>query len=582
MKRFILLLAALALLGASVAAAEDVALPMNAAECPIRMEDVVPMSVAEIPLPDVRLMPGDLPPVTDLSRHADKIYFTVFGHSDFDRLTGELAIIHGGQRVTIPATELLQISDQHRMLHFDLPAEMVTDLISSVTLTGSYAGEGYEAFASVSYTCYRTPERGMSSLRLISADSDFTCRFSKPENDETDGALMYYSTEGPDGFLAGYDRDGRISYAYVRTEHPARKYYFDGSGMLWELEDTESGLSLSYDMDSGVLDGYELNVTEPDTQNDWEVRYTPYGTVEYAVCNLASPEGEIKGYEWSPEDGWMSFTKAYEYAPVDADALGLPDIAAMAPPLPAAELPEFRLDVSSTADLPRLPIESVDLPKVLELRVENGLATVLLDRPLLMEGGCLRVCDWAWHWGGVYTDVIAVATTDDGLTYTAVVPEDTDPNDVCLDFYIPAADASRFSVRYLYDPDEALWEAHLDSPAAGFAIHFTSDGSVSRASFGYYLMSLINHSYLTFDEATGRMTEYLWYVESPFDDTGWYQILYVPGEGVVNARVGEGEGLFYEWKPETGWLDCYDGEPADIPLLDPMAFPHPYPFPQNP
>lgn len=579
MKRLLFLLTALTLLGASMAAAEDVALPMHASDCPIRLEDVVPMSVAEIPMPDVRLTPDDLPVVTSLSRRASRIYFTLSGPCEFDQLSGELSFIHNGKMLRVSEAEVLASSDERRSIRFDLPEEAIACRLYSVTLRGSYAGEDHEAVASIVYQCGKESRVSHSALRVMGADGDFTCYYN--HTDEGD-VLNRYAMEGPNGFLAEYDRDGLISYAYVRTEHPAREYHFDGSGMLWSLDDVESGLSLSYDMDSGVLDGYELNVTEPDTQNDWEVRYTPYGTVEYAVYDLASPEGEIKGYEWSPEDGWMSCTKAYEYAPVDAEALGLPDIAAMAPPLPAAELPEFRLDVSSAADLPRLPIESVDLPKVLELRVENGLATVLLDRPLLMEGGCLRVCDWAWHWGGVYTDVIAAATTDDGLTYTAAVPEDTDPNDVCLDFYIPAADASRFSVRYLYDPDEALWEVHLDSPAAGFAIHFTSDGSVSRASFGNYLTSLINHSYLTFDEATGRMTEYLWYVESPFDDTGWYQILYVPGEGVVNARVGEGEGLFYEWKPETGWLDCYDGEPADIPLLDPMAFPHPYPFPQNP
>lgn len=601
-KRLLLLLAALMPLCAC-ASGEEANLPMSAAECPIRIEDFVPKHVAQVPTPDVRFSPEDMPVITDMEADGSTVWFTLSGVCERAELTAELSMIHAGERLKADNATLLETDDGRVRLRFGLPDEASAVYLMDCTLRAAYREEGYDEVVSVRYGNLRQPAARETRLNLSTADGNFVYRYEKksvmipldPSPEEAGFSSVYgygrgdvlnaYSVDGSDGFLAHYNDDGNLSQVSVHTENPAREYTFDGSGALLSMEDKGAGICIDYDSQSGVMTQYEARFTVPGTADTARMAYSPYGTVLDLTYYPASPKEDVECYAWKPYYGWHYWktrdTQTYPLSDADADALGLSALLETEPPLPAAQMPEFRLDVSAAADLPRIPLKGKNLPRVLDFRVRDGLATVVLERPPALEGGGLRVCDLGWMWSDIHGEAFAATASEYGLIYTAAVPESMSRDDLCVNICFPAADASHFSCQYYCDPDTGLWEAHLNSPAAWFEYRFASDGSMEDAVFGSWLNPLIHRCSLTFDRATGDMTRYSYYVEAPWDDNGWYELLYVPGDGITSAYVGIGEAAFYCWEPETGWLDT-DGGLADVELLDPLDFPYPLPFPAEP
>lgn len=574
-KRLFPLLAALMLLCAS-ASGEGIDLPMNAAECPFRLEDIVPLNASEVPAPNVRLMPEDVPVVTDRAADGQTLLLTLSGPCDFDELTGELVILTN-TLLPVPATGLEQTGDGQLALRFDLPipAERAFPLVDSLTLTASASGDGYEEVITVSYGYFQAPVLREARLNLRTEDGDFFYCYNKGESDW----LVAYGEEGANSFTAAYYNDGFLRSACIDTDSPARRYKFTYPGQLWFLEDHASGITLFYDQESGVMNDYELPLEIPGVSGSGTVCYSPYGTVLEGSFELYETEEDAIRYEWSPDSGWACAADGPGPAP---DDIRLPDLAAMIPPLPAVPLPELRLDVRSTAEFPRIPLSGTELPQVLDFRVESGRATAVLDRPLPAAGGSLEIGDWLWLDGYIDAEIFTTTVSQDGLIYTASVPEDMTADLLCLNLYLPAADASHFSCRYLYEPEAAIWRVSLDSPAASLSYYFNRDGVIAGASYGARAISPINHGYLTFDETTGDMTQHIYYLETPDASLGWYyQVLYEPGKALRGGYSGDGEDACYWWTPDSGWEDV-NCHPVDASLLDLIEPPYPFDFPITP
>ena len=396
---------------------------------------------------------------------------------------------------------------------------------------------------------------------------------------ELDGAgrlQRYVLRQNGQHIDASYEASGELAYALITTDEPQRIYYYEGR-VLSTIRDDEHGLIAYYDADTGMLRHYTVSSKVEGAAGLQRVTFSPYGDViDIAYPSFVGDWSTAYTF-WSPNFGWYLGDEENVDVIFDIDASQLPDPAAIVPPLPVAEKPEYRTDIRGVADLPQLPQHVGNLPEVLDLQVEEGVATVTLNRSLVGPGAIPALRN---RWDPD-SDVIPASPTETEGVYVAQVAEEVTADDLCFDIFIPARDLSHFSYGYAYDPLIRSWQVTVFSPAAEFVVDCSPEGRPVTAELIDYLSGETSHATLTFDEETGALTSYDYYLELPFVHRGgWYTFTYIPGRGITSAICGDRSTGRFLWTPENGWTDLVLGT-APNDLFDPLTVPFPYPFPKD-
>ena len=397
---------------------------------------------------------------------------------------------------------------------------------------------------------------------------------------ELDGAdrLQHYVLQ-QDGVTidASYEASGELDYAVITTTSPQRIYFFDGT-VLSTIRDDDYGIIAYYDADTKMLMHYTVSSVVEGFAGIQRVTFSPYGDVTEIAYPRQTDDWAMAYAFWSPNFGWHLSDEDDPDKIFALDTSELPDPESLVAPLPAAEKPAYRTDILSIADLPHLPRSVAELPEVLDLQVADGVATVTLNRSVTLPGAIPAIRD-RWN---PDDDIVAASPTGVEGVYTVAVEERVTAEDLCFDIFLPSEDLSHFSYSYAYDPLTKSWQVTVFSPAAEFIVDCSPAGRPITAELIDFLCGETDHAILTFDEETGALTSYDYYIELPFVHRGgWYTVTYIPGKGIASAVCGDRSTGRFVWNPTDGWVDLVLGTSPDD-LFDPLTFPFPYPFPKDP
>lgn len=572
LKRIILILSASLLLCAG-ALAEDryPDFPMTAAQAMMRLDAVVPLTSRDVVLPPLaRSLWGRFPQITAMESEDGYLWLILAEEPTLDSLKSTLTL-KLDERITDHFTgEFDHTADGRPALRFSVPRDQEAEVKSCAVTTGQMTDhEGETVSVTANYNLTLTFTGG--TVEVSGGNTDRVITFDR------EGRITRCSREGAYAYEAGYDQAGELSYAVITAQNPHRVYYYEGQ-RLATIRDDDLDLMAYYDTNTGMMTHYIASRPIPDSLAVERVTFSPYGSVIEIAFPRDVDDWALSYAFWSPNFGWhLADEEDLDRLFLDGSEEGLPDPAAYAAPLPALSLPDYRMDIRAISDLPRLPWTMAELPRVLELTVNSGVATVTLDRALDLPRAipCFRN-----RWDS-YADAIHAASAGSSPVYMARIPADCAAEDLSFDIVLPAENASQFTYSYAYDSLTRSWQVTLSSPAASFRVDCTPEGRPVTAEIADALSGETDYCRLTFDEETGALTSYEYYIELPFVHRGgWYSFTYLPGQGIISAVCGDRSTGRFVWNPANGWVDLLLGTASDD-LLDPLTFPFPYPFPED-
>lgn len=567
-KRLTLLLIVFVLCVYAVASAEEPLkdFPLTAAQSPMKLTDYVPLSASEMADNGVASLLSGLFTGATMERDDEAIYLVQTHTATASTLSATVTLRIGGYITETVNGEAAQAPSGEDAIRFDVSSDAVVRGFSASL-------QNEIATASISYD----GDLHVTGYTLSITEADAAIRFRLDES----GQVIHFTLESGIGIDANYDSDGDLTYATITSQAPSRIYYFEGSA-LSTIRDDDHSLIAYYDADTGMLMQYTVSTPVEGFYGSQRVTFSPYGDIIEIAYPRQADDWSMASVFWSPNFGWHLADEADLEKAFDFDPSELPDPASLTPLLPVAEKPEYRTDIRSIADLPKLPEHVSQLPQVLDLQVADGMATVTLDRALTLPG---TIPAFRNRWNPE-EDVILASPTETAGVYAAKIDEQIKTEDLCFDVFLPASSVSEFSYGYAYDPLTLSWEVTVSSPAAEFVVDCTPAGKPITAKLIDFLGGDTSNANLSFDEETGELTSYEYYIELPFAHRGgWYAFTYIPGRGIVSAICGDRSTGRFIWTPSDegnggSWVDLILGSsPND--LLDPLTFPFPYPFPND-
>lgn len=569
LKRLILLLIAASMCMCAAATAEESLknFPLTAAQCPVKITDYVPTHASDLADNGVASLLMGLFTGAAMERDDDAIYLVQTHTGTVSTLSATMTLRIGGYITRTVSGEPAQAPSGADAMRFEVnSASDVRGFTASLQNETDTASVSYDGDLQVTgYT-----------LSMVSAD--VTVRFTL----DASGQITHLNMAGDEGTLdATYEPDGKLDYAAVSTSAPSRIYSFAGSSLA-SIRDDDNSMIAYYDADTGMLMQYTVSTPVEGFIGFQRVTFSPYGDIIEIAYPRQTEDWSMVSVFWSPNFGWHLADEGDMDKIFDLDTSTLPDPASLTPLLPVAEKPAYRTDIRSIADLPTLPLHISELPEVLDLQVADGVATVTLSRSLSLQSAVPAIRN-RWN---PDSDVILALPTETAGVYAAEVGDSAQTEDLSFDIFIPANSVSEFSYGYAYDPLTKSWQVTVFSPAAEFVVECTPAGKPVTAELVEYLGGETDNARLTFDEESGELTSYEYYIELPFVHRGgWYAFTYIPGRGIVSAICGDRSTGRFVWTPgddaaEGGWVDLVlNTSPED--LLDPLNFPFPYPFPQD-
>lgn len=566
LKRFILLLTALSLFICPAAMAEESLkdFPLMASRIPVKLSDVLPLNANDVNDFGVGELMDGLFSVTAMETDAEAVYLVL---ETSPTVSGSLSVtmslqIDGYAADSVEGIAAQSPSGQSAM-------RFAVRNAPSVAVGGFHVTLANEAgVASVVYDASLIPTEKV--LSIDAADISFTFTLDGA------GHLRRYTRqdEADIGFDATYEETGELASALITTASPQRVYAFEGAALSSITEDRYRIIA-DYNASTGMLKRYTLSTPAENGPGVQRTTFSPYGDIIEIAYPRQTEDWDITYVVWSPNFGWHPADQESADGVFEIDASDLPDPASLVPPLPVAEKPAYRTDILSIADLPQLPRHIAELPEVLDLQVADGVATVTLNRSLTLPNA---IPAFRNRWKPS-DDVILASSTQTAGVYVAEVEEGIAAEDLCFVIFLPASDLNQFSYGYAYDPLTASWQVTLLSPAAEFVVDCSPAGKPVTAELIDLLVDENNRAALTFDEETGALSSYEYYIELPFAHRGsWYTFTYIPGKGITTAVCGDRSTGRFLWTQEDGWTDLVlDTSPEG--LFDPLNFPFPLPFP---